>query len=63
MSVWIACLTVTLTFLTLVQALTTAGAFWFYSVICAVTLLFVFRFLPETKGRTLEEIQQFWSKP
>ncbi|MGH9612956.1 MAG: sugar porter family MFS transporter [Bryobacteraceae bacterium] len=62
MSVWIACLAVTLTFLTLVQALTTAGAFWFYGAICAVTFVFVYRALPETKGQTLEEIQEFWKK-
>ncbi len=60
MSVWVACLSVTLTFLTLIQTLTTAGAFWFYGVVCAVTFLFVLRYLPETKGRTLEEIQDFW---
>ena len=62
MSVWGACLAVTFTFLTLVQALTTAGAFWVYGVICAIAFVFVLRALPETKGRTLEEIQQFWNK-
>lgn len=62
MTVWIACLAVTLTFLTLIQAFTTAGAFWFYGVLCAVTFVFVWRWLPETKGRTLEEIQKFWER-
>ena len=62
MSVWIACLAVTLTFLTLIQSLTTAGAFWVYSGLCAVTFVFVLRYLPETKGRTLEEIQKFWNR-
>jgi len=60
MSVWVSCLAVTLTFLTLIRTLTTAGAFWFYGVICAATFLFVLFTLPETKGRTLEEIQRFW---
>lgn len=62
MTVWVACLAVTLTFLTLIQTLTTAGAFWFYSAMCAVAFLFVLRALPETKGRTLEEIQEFWNR-
>jgi SP family arabinose:H+ symporter-like MFS transporter len=60
MTVWIACLAVTLTFLTLIQALTTAGAFWLYGAICVATFFFVWHYLPETKGRTLEEIQRFW---
>jgi len=62
MTIWIACLAVTLTFLTLVSLLTAAGAFWFYAALCAVTFVFVLRALPETKGRTLEEIQRFWEK-
>ena len=62
MTIWVACLAVTLTFLTLVSLLSTAGAFWFYALLCAVTFLFVLRALPETKGRTLEEIQKFWEK-
>lgn len=60
MTIWIACLAVTLTFLTLIHLLTTSGAFWFYAALCAVTFVFVLRALPETKGRTLEEIQRFW---
>jgi sugar porter (SP) family MFS transporter len=60
MTIWISCLAVTLTFLTLVRALSTAGAFWFYAALCAVTFVFVLLALPETKGRTLEEIQRFW---
>jgi sugar porter (SP) family MFS transporter len=63
MTVWIACLAVTLTFLTLIQALTAAGAFWFYGALCVVTFVFVLRCLPETKGKTLEEIQAFWVQP
>ncbi len=61
MAVWTACLAVTLTFLTLIHLLSTAGAFWFYGILCAVTFVFVWRWLPETKGRTLEEIQQLWT--
>lgn len=62
MSVWLACLSVTLTFLTLIESLTTAGVFWFYAAICGATFVFVWRCLPETKGRTLEQIQQFWNR-
>ena len=57
-SLWIACLVITLTFLSLVKAVTVAGAFWLYGILCALTFFFVWRFIVETKGRTLEEIER-----
>ncbi len=59
-SLWIACLVITLTFLSLVKALTVSGAFWIYGALCAFTLFFVWRFTVETKGKTLEEIEHMW---
>ena len=60
LSLWAACLAVTLTFLSLVRWLGASGAFWLYSFFCVMALLFVWRVTPETKGRTLEQIQHFW---
>jgi sugar porter (SP) family MFS transporter len=37
-----------------------AGAFWVFAVICLGTLVFCWRMVPETKGRTLEEIEKWW---
>jgi sugar porter (SP) family MFS transporter len=59
-SLWIACLAVTLTFLSLMNGLTPGGAFWFYGVMCVLTVVFVWKALPETKGKTLEEIEKWW---
>ena len=59
-ALWLACLLITLTFLTLVKAFTAAGAFWIYALMCACTVWFVWKFTPETKGKNLEEIEQQW---
>jgi sugar porter (SP) family MFS transporter len=39
-----------------------AGAFWLFSAVCVFALLFGWKMLPETKGRTLEEIAASWRK-
>lgn len=31
--------------------------FWMFGVICLIALVFIWKFIPETKGRTLEEIE------
>lgn len=62
LALWAACLAVTLSFLTLVTRAGASGAFAIYAALCVVTFVFVGRFIPETKGRTLEQIQQFWKK-
>ena len=57
---WCGTLLVTLTFLSLVQALTAPGTFLLYAAVSIAALLFAWRFVPETKGRTLEEIDSWW---
>lgn len=59
---WLANFFVSLTFLTLLHVLGSAGTFWLYAFICLIALLFVIKFVPETKGKTFEEIQEFWKK-
>ena len=36
--------------------------FWVYAVFCVLLFLLVWRFIPETKGKSLEEIEKFWFK-
>jgi SP family galactose:H+ symporter-like MFS transporter len=56
---WGANLVVTLTFLTLVEKLGPSQTFWFYGLCAIAAGVFSFYFVPETKGRTLEEIEEF----
>jgi sugar porter (SP) family MFS transporter len=57
---WFAAWLVSQFFLSLVNLITEAGTFWLFAGFCALTYLFVLRFVPETKGRTLEEVERLW---
>ena len=57
---WCGTLLVTLTFLSLVNLFTAAGVFLLYAVISIGAFFFVWRGVPETKGKTLEEIERYW---
>ena len=53
-------LIVAFTFLTLVQSLGFSGTFWIYAVVGIGALIFTYLYVPETKDRTLEEIEEHW---
>ena len=57
-ALWIACFILTFTFPILNEALGAAGTFWLYAAICAAGFLFILRWVPETKGKSLERIEQ-----
>jgi len=57
---WGANFLIALTFLSLSSALTQSGAFWLYGIITIGALVFTVRMVPETKGRTLEQIEAHW---
>ena len=54
---WIACFVLTSTFPLLNKGLGAAGTFWIYASICVLGFIFIIKRLPETKGKTLEEIE------
>lgn len=58
--VWGANWLVASTFLSLIHVAGPAGAFWAFSATCVVGFFFSLKFVPETKGRTLEEIERGW---
>jgi hypothetical protein len=51
---------VSLTFLLLIEAAGRTGAFWIYGGIGVLTLWFCWKFVPETKGKHLEDIQAYF---
>lgn len=44
----------------LVEKFNHGFSFWVYGLMCLVTIVFVAAFVPETKGKTLEEIERYW---
>jgi sugar porter (SP) family MFS transporter len=56
-SLWLACFILTYSFPILNAKLGPAGTFWLYAAICVAGYLFIKGKLPETKGKTLEEIE------
>jgi SP family galactose:H+ symporter-like MFS transporter len=57
---WGSNLIIALTFLTLVQLLGRFGTFWLYAAVGVGAWIFCYKLVPETKGRTLEEIEDHW---
>jgi len=57
-ALWIACFGLTATFKPINAALGAAGTFWLYGIICLVGFVVLHRWAPETKGKSLEEIER-----
>ena len=57
-ALWSACFVLTYTFPLLNLVLKASGTFWLYGFICMLGFLFIFKRLPETKGKSLEEIEK-----
>jgi len=59
---WLANFAVSLTFLSLLKLLGPSRTFWLYGVLAIGSWLFSYFLVPETKGRSLEEIEAVWHK-
>jgi SP family sugar porter-like MFS transporter len=57
---WSACFLLTYTFPLLNQSLGSARIFWLYAFICLIGFAVIYKWVPETKGRTLEAIEGLW---
>jgi sugar porter (SP) family MFS transporter len=57
-ALWVACFILTYTFPLLNAHLGAAGTFWLYAAICVLGFIFILRRLPETRGKSLEQIER-----
>lgn len=60
---WVSNLLVSISFLHLARYLTRYGTFWLFTSIGILGWLFIFLLLPETKGRTLEQVEDLFQRP
>ena len=56
-ALWMGSFTLTYSFPFLNKGLGTYGTFWIYTLICACGFVYFYRTLPETKGKSLEELE------
>ncbi|MEP9387381.1 sugar porter family MFS transporter [Mesorhizobium sp. KR9-304] len=58
---WGAAFLVSQFFLTLIEAIGKPATFWLFAFFCLAGWIWVYRVVPETKGRSLEDIEKSWS--
>jgi SP family arabinose:H+ symporter-like MFS transporter len=59
---WFADWVVTQTFPMLQESIGPAKTFWVYGVCSLLSFIFILIYIPETKGKTLEEIEASWRR-
>jgi SP family sugar porter-like MFS transporter len=57
-ALWVGCCTLTFSFPSMNAALGSSGTFWIYSAICCCAFIFLMKNCPETKGKSLEELEK-----
>ena len=57
-ALWTACFILTYTFPILNNVLGAAGTFWVYGLVCLGGFIFTYKYVPETKNKSLEEIER-----
>jgi MFS family permease len=61
-ALWIACTIVSIAFPVMLEKLSGGITFLIFALICLANLLYVLRYVPETKGKTLEELEKEFAK-
>lgn len=49
-------------FLSMINHLGLGGTFCLYAIICIIGLIWGYFYIPETKGITLEQIEEYWKQ-
>ncbi len=60
LSLWVANFILSYTFPIMTEKFSIATTFWVYAGVCVLGVIFIKLYIPETKGKTLEEIEKMW---
>ncbi|HTQ98026.1 MAG TPA: MFS transporter, partial [Candidatus Acidoferrum sp.] len=60
LAVWATNWLVAGTFLSVIHNVGASGTFWIFAVLSVLAFIFCFVFVPETKGKSLEDIERHW---
>jgi len=60
MALWAADYVVSQSFPPMLESVGAASTFWIFGVMGLITVIFTWRVIPETKGKSLEEIEMMW---
>lgn len=61
MALWAADYVVSQSFPPLLKSVGPAGTYWIFGALALFTVLFTWKFVPETKGKSLEEMEEMWA--
>ena len=57
-ALWVGCCTLTFSFPSMNAVLGSSGSFWVYGAICCCAFMFLWRHCPETKGKSLDQLEE-----
>lgn len=57
---WLSVFTVIKSFVDMKEKFHLYGCYWFYAAVCFLCVVYVFIFLPETKGKSLEDVEELF---
>ena len=61
LTLWLSTFLVSLIFPVLLKFIGGADTFWFFAAMSLLSFLFIWKYIPETKGKTLESIEKYWA--
>jgi hypothetical protein len=60
MSLWVTNAVIGQLFPYMLETIKAYGTFWLFAATSVIAFIFIYKVIPETKNKSLEEIENFW---